>query len=224
MATFKLNVARIRGCPAPKELAKALEVFGLPEGDAFGVLNHSVSEQAVFAAVVHKTLSTVQQLDADNREITSTPVEKVSVYPFAVKPSSEVLEIYAGAASAIKQLGMFFSSRLALPTIVEPIELDIPATLAKLASATERFQLRSIRVSDYAHSSYMSGPYAPKFLDTAHGMDFLTEYAEFVTAAAVRFAGPTGHVNVKLTPKANFSFSCAEDDQPTVQAILRKVI
>ena len=119
---------------------------------------------------------------------------------------------------------MFFSSCLALPTIVEPIELDIPSALTKLSAATERFQLRAIRISDYAHNSYMSGPYAPKFLDTEHGRDFLNEYADYVQSATVRFQAPSGRVNVNLTPKACFSFSCNEDDQTFAQLTLRKLI
>jgi len=89
--------------------------------------------------------------------------------------------------------------------------------------STEKFQLRSVRVSDYAHSSFMSGPYAPKFLDSQHGRDFLEEYAEAVTAAGVRFACPGGRATVSLTPKACFGFSCSEEDQPFVQALLRKL-
>ncbi len=156
--------------------------------------------------------------------MTSAAVEKVTVYPFAIKPSTEVLEVYAGSSAGIEQVGLFLSGSLALPTVVDPIEVDIPSAIEKLARNTEKFQHRSIRVSEYAHNSYMSGPYAPKFLDSQHGVDFLDEYAEFVAAASVRFAGPTGRVNVKLSPKACFSYSCNEDDQPTVQSILRKLV
>ena len=33
MATYKLNIAKIRGCPPPAELDKALAAYGLPEDD-----------------------------------------------------------------------------------------------------------------------------------------------------------------------------------------------
>jgi len=211
MATFKLNIARIRGCPPPAEVAEALDEFGLPETEEFGVLNHSAAGEAVWATIIRKTTQAVQTLDEAARDVTSAVVEKVTVYPFAVKPSTEVLEVYAGSAAAIEQ-------------VVDAIELDIPSAIEKLARNTEKFQLRSIRVSEYAHNSFMSGPYAPKFLDSQHGVDFLDEYAEFVAAASVRFAGPTGRINVKLSPKACFSYSCNEDDQPTVQSILRKLV
>jgi len=223
MATYKLNIARIRNCPPPQKVLAAMESFGLPETEEFGVLNCSSNERSVFATIIRKTQQALQRLDAKTHEVLSAAVEKVHVYPFGVRPDAEVLEVYAGPAGAIEQVGLFLASGLAMPVVVEPIELDIPSAIAKLARR-ERFQLRSLRVSEYAHNSFMSGPYAPKFLDSEHGREFLDEYADFAKAAGVRFQGPTGRVSVTLRPTAAFSFSCAEDDLPTVQAILRKLI
>ncbi len=224
MASFKLNLARIKGCPSPKEVVAGMEEFGLPETEEFGVLNHSATSETIFATIIRKTNQAVQTLDAETQEITTAAVEKITVYPFAVRPEQEVLEIYAGTASGIEQIGVFFASCLALPTVVEPIELDIPSAIDKLAASTSKFQLRSIRISDYAHNSHMAGPYAPKFLDTQHGRDFLDEYVDYVQTASVRFQGPSGRVTVALTPSACFSYSCHEDDQAAVQSILRKIV
>jgi len=223
MASFKLNIAKVRGCPPAGELAVAMESFALPETEEFGVLNCTGTAETVFATIIRKTQQAVQRLDAETAQVTAAAVEKVSVYPIGIRPESEVLEIYAGPASAIEQVGVFLGSCLALPTVTEPIEIDIPAAIEKLAGLTERFSLRSIRVSEYAHNSYMAGPYAPKFLDSQHGLDFLNQYADFVKTASVRFQGPSGRVNLNLTPAASFSFSCNEDDQPVVQSILRKL-
>ncbi len=224
MATYKLNIGTIRGCPAPGELLQAIQGFGLPETEEYGVLNCSATDGAVFATIVRKTQQAVPKLDADTQEVTAAPVERVTVYPLAVRPAQERLEIYAGAASSVEQAGVFFSSCLALPTVVEPIEVDIPAAVEKLAKTTQRFQLRAIRVREYAHNAYMAGTYAPKFLDTEHGTDFLAEYAESVAGASVRFQGPTGRVTVGLSGQAAFSFSCAEEDLAAVRAILRKLV
>jgi len=224
MATYKLNIARIRRCPPPERLAEALEAFGLPEDDEYGVLNHSATPRAVFGTVVRKVEQAVQRLDAEAREVTAAAVEKVQVYPFGIRPDAEVLELYAGGVSSIEKMGEFLSGSLGLPTAVEVIEVDVPAALAKLTKLTERLQLQSVRVADYAHNSYMAGPYAPKFLDSEHGREFLEEYAESVTAASVRFACPMGRTRVKLSPKACFSFSCHEDDRPVVLSILRKLV
>ena len=216
MATYKLNIARIQGCPPPAELDKALEAYGLPEDDEFGVLNHSATPQGVFGTIVRK--------DREAREVTAQPVEKVQVYPFGINPKAGTLEVYAGSAAAIEQIGIFLGGSLALPTVVEAIELDLPGALDKLAQHTEKFQLKSVRVSDYAHNSYMSGVYAPKFLDTEHGKEFLEEYAQFLASASVRFAMPMGRANVHLSPTACFSYSCHEEDRPPVQTILRKLV
>jgi len=224
MSTFRLNIAHIRGCPPPQQVSKAMESFGLPNSEEFGVLNCRATEQAVFATIIRRTNQAIQRLDASAGEVTSEAVEKVTAYPFAIRPSAEVVEIYEGPASAIEQVGVFMSGCLALPTVVEAIEIDIPSAIEKLTTRTSKFQLRTIRVSDYAHNSYMSGPYSPKFLDTQHGKDFMDEYAEYVQSASVRFQGPTSRATAKLSSKACFSYSCNEDDQPEVQAILRGLV
>ena len=95
--------------------------------------------------------------------------------------------------------------------------------MQKLSKETQRFQLRAARISEYAHNSFMSGPYAPKFLDTQHGLDFMEGYADYITSASVRFAGQNGRINVTLSPKACFSYSCHEDDQTVAQTLLRKL-
>ncbi len=224
MASFKLNIAQIKGCPPPSEVLAAMEEFGLPKTEEFGVLNCSATDKVVLSTIVRKTQQAIQKLDTEARELTAAPVEKAVAYPLAIKPESEILEIYAGAAAGIEQVGYFLGGCLAFPVVVEQIKIDIPSAIDKLVANTERCQLKSLRVSDYSHSSYMIGPYQPKFLDSQHGMDFLNEYVEGVTAANLRFAGPTGRVNIKISPAACFSFSCSEDDQPYVQSILRKLI
>lgn len=223
MASFKLTIARIQGCPPPAKLAALIEEFGLPESEEFGVLNHSAISEAVFGTIVRRSQQTLPRLDNETRQVTSQPIEKVTLYPFGVKPSSERLEIYAGSTTAIEQMAAFFSTCLALPTVIKGIEVDIPSAIDKLAKNTQKFQLRAIRVGDYAHDAYMSGPYAPKFLDSQHGQDFLEEYAQQVTSASVKFAAPTGRATATLAPTATFGYSCNEDDQPHVQSILRKL-
>lgn len=224
MASFKLNTATIKGCPASAKLADLMAKFGLPDNEEFGVLETSVTSEALFGRIVRRSQQHVQKLDAETKELTSETVEKVTVYPFGVRPAAEVLEIYAGSAAGIEQVGAFFSSCLGLSTVVEELQLDLTATIEKLMKNTPKFQLKSIRVSDYSHNAYMTGPYTPKFLDSQHAQDFLTEYAEAVTSASVKFAAKTGRANVTLTPNACFGYSCNEDDQPEVQAILRKIV
>ena len=224
MASFRLNIARIQGSPAPAAIDAAMAEFALPDTEEFGVLSHSATEETCFATIIRKTRQAIQKLDAETQEILTDTVEKVTVYPFAIRPGTETLEIYAGGVAGIEQIGVFMASCLAMPTVVDPITLDVISAIDKLANSTQRFQLKSIRVSDYAHNSFMAGPYAPRFLDTEHGKDFLYEYADHVQSAAVRFQGPSGRVTVNLTPKACFRFSCDEEDQTDVQSVLRKLI
>ena len=89
---------------------------------------------------------------------------------------------------------------------------------------TSKFQLRAVRASDYAANSYMIGTYAPKFMDTDHGLKFMEDYAEGLKSVQVRFAGPSARVTATLTPSACFGYSCDEDDQPEVQQVLRRLV
>jgi hypothetical protein len=223
MASFRLNIARITSCPSPAELDEAMAEFGRPETEEYGVVSHHATDDVAFGTVARKTQTTVQQLDDDSGEVTASAVEKVTLYPFAIRPSTETLEIYAGPPSGIEQVGLFLASGLALPTVVEPRPLEIPTAIEKLAELTKRFQLRSARVGEYAHNSYMSGTYAPKFLDSDHGREFIEQYADFLKSAQVRFQGPSGRVNVTLSGACCYAYSCVEDDQVFAQSMLRKL-
>ena len=224
MASYRLNIARIRNCPPPEQLLEAAREYGLPEDEEFGVLDAKTNGPVAFITMVRKTQQAVQRLDSDTLQLVSHAVEKVSLLPFAIKPDTEVLEIYAGSGSAIEQVGTFLASCLALPSIVEAIDVDVPAAIDKLMNNADRAQLKSIRVGEYAHNSFMSGPYAPKFLDSEHGKEFLEQYAEFAQSARLRFKAPTGFATVSITPKASFSYSCNEEDQPVVQTLIRKLV
>lgn len=225
MASWKMTFARVEACPPPDEVREAMEEHGCPENEEFGVLNPATTSQGIFATVIRRTRQAVPALDTEAGEVVTQAVEKVVAMPLAIFPDRSRMELYAGPASAPETVGQFLASSLALPAVVHPIELEIPSAVEKLRAEAQRFQLRSVRVSEYAHSSYMSGPYTPKFLDTEHGMDFLQQYAEFVTSASVRFQGPAGMVTVHLTPKAAFRYTAAgEDDSAAIQAMLRRLI
>jgi hypothetical protein len=225
MASFKLNLARIDGCPSPPDLAKKMDAYGLPEAEPFGVLHCLATPQSVVATVVHRTQQSIQRLDTESGDVTTDAVEKAAVYPIGMFPKRHMLEIYEGAATGIDRVAEFLAGGLGLGTVVLPIELDILQAIHKLRSQADRFQLKSVRIKDYAHDSYMAGPYGPTFLDSEHGLEFLETYAESVTAAVVRFQGQAGRVSVNLSPRACFRYSLShEDDNPSVQALLRSLV
>lgn len=224
MASFKINFASCRGLPEPQEIVRKMEEFGLAETEEFGVLNASGASGAAFGTLIRRTNMTFQRLDPQTREVTSGVVERVRLIPFGLFPKLERMEVYAGSASSIEEVGDFLASGLAMPVVTERIEFDVLSAIDRLIKNTQRFQLRTIRVTDYAGDSYMIGPYAPKFMDTEHGLKFLEQYTEALKSAQVRFAGPQARVNATLTPQACFSFSCHEDDQPAVQQTLRELL
>ncbi len=224
MASYKLNTGRVRGCPGANELVRRMEAFGMPETEEFGVLNCSGTTSSAFATIVRTTSATIKQVDPETKEVCSKAIDKAMVIPVAITPGADRLEVYAGSKSAIEQAGIFLSSCLALKTVTETIEFDVAAAVEKLAKETNKFQLRTIKISDYAANAYMIGGYGPKFMDTDHGLEFMREYAAGLQSVQVRFQGPTGKVTLTLRPDACISYSCNEDDQTAVQAIIRKLV
>lgn len=223
MASFKLHLARVKGCPPAKQLAELMTAFGTPDTEEFGVLNCSSTSTTCYATILRKTQVAVNTLDEETKEVTTSAVEKITLLPVAITPIGR-LEVYAGAASAIEQVGIFLSSCLALKTVTERIEMDVVAAVERLAGEMPKFQLRSLRVSDFSADAYMTGGYGPTFLDTEHGLKFANQYAEGILAATCRYAGPTGRVTVTLRPDACVGYSCNEDDQTAVQVTIRKLI
>lgn len=224
MASFKINFASCRGLPAPKALVAALEEFGFAEGEEIGVLHCSAASGAAFGTLVRRTNVAVQKVDEKTREVLTQKIEKATLIPFGAFAEQERLEVYAGSATAIEEVGAFFASGLSLPVSLDALEIDLESAVEKLIKKTQRFQLRSARVSDYAANSYMIGPYGPKFMDTEHGQAFLAEHAAALKSVQVRFATPAGRAGATLTPNACFGYSCDEDDQPVVQQVLRELL
>lgn len=223
MASYRLTLATIKGAPGTKTIGELLMSFGMPEKEEFGVLSHDASDVHLTASIVRKTLVTVAKIDPATKEVVSERIEKATVIPFAIWPSQCRLEIYAGARKNIEEIGIFLSSCLGLAVVVESRELDVASAVEKL-SKQSRFQLKSVKVSDFAKDSYMIGPYGPKFQDTEHGTGFLAEYAAAVTAATVKFQAPHGPATVTIRPNACLSFSCNEEDPQAVKNILRELV
>jgi len=224
VASFKINFATCRGLASPAEIVDAMEQFGLAETEEVGVLHADVAGTAAFGTLIRRTDLAVQKIDADTREVLTENVQRVTLYPFGAFTEAQRLEVYAGTTSGIQQVGDFLAGGLAMAVVTDPIELDMLTAVDRLMRTTNKFQLRAVRASDYAANSYMIGAYAPKFMDTDHGLQFMEQYADRIKSVQVRFAGPSGRVTAALTPNACFSYSCHEDDQPEVQQVLRKLV
>ncbi len=224
MASFKMNFATCRGLGEPGEIVEALDRFGLAETEEVGVLHADGAGPAAFGTLIRRTNLTVQRVDAQTREVLTDIVERAALLPFGTFPEAERLEVYAGGSSAVEQVGAFLATGLGMAVVTDPIELDLLAAVEKLMKETSKFQLRGVRAGDYAATSYMIGTYAPKFMDTDHGLQFIEQYAEGLKSVQVRFAGPSGRATATLTPNACFSYSCPEDDQPEIQQVLRRLI
>lgn len=224
MASYKINFGRVRGCPDAKTLAERMAAFGMPATEEFGVLNQSATSTTCFATLIRKTQVAVKTLDASTGDVVTSCLEKITMIPMAITPAIERLDVYSGTGSAIEQVGIFLSSGLALKTVTEKRELDVMEAVEHLAGEKSKFQLRTVKVTDFAANAYMTGGYGPKFIDTQHGLDFLKEYQAGIVSATVRYQGPTGRVTLTLRPDACIGYSCTEDDQTAVQVTIRGLV
>lgn len=227
MASFKINIGRIRNCPTAEIIAKALQDVGLPEDEPAGVLECLAGSEAVTAKVVILDAVEVPQLDVETGDVETRSVERATVYPIGIFPNNPEagrIEVYEGGASSLDAIACALAL-FGLPTFVDAIELDVVAAVRKLREKTKRFRLKTLKTSEYAHSSYICGPYSPKPLDTEHGTDFLDEYADFVTGASCEFELDGGKATVHLGTKASFRFSLKdEDDKPQMLTLLRELL
>ncbi len=223
MASFKLNVAKIRGLPTGGKLVSALKDFGMPSGEEFGVLSCSFKGDSVSSIVIYRSTQSIRQLDPSGQEIISTAIERIRTYQVQMTPAKDRIETYEGSANGIERIQAFLSSQLSLPVVTEAIELDVARAVEKLSTRLERFQLRSIRMEGYSPKSYMIGTYCPRFSDTEHALEFLAEHDEGVLGASIRFAGPRGLVGATITQNACFTYFCDHENKEFAQNTLRRL-
>jgi hypothetical protein len=223
MVSHTFNIARVTGLPPVKRLAAALDAFGLPDDGLFGVLEATASKEAVLGTVVFRCSQTVRSVDPTTRAVVLSEIDKVIVYPFTAYPAKGIIEVRAGSTNGLSRLQDFLAKCLSTTVEVEPIDLEISMAVRKLNSQTKRFLVRSVRIEHYAAKSYMSGTYSPRFADSDHAMDFI-EANPGLTAASVRFAAPSGIVSLQLNSRSCFRYTCDEDENSSVQAILRKLV
>ena len=223
MPSFKINFALCKGLAGPGEIVSAMEAFGFAESEEVGVLHAESAPGAAFGTIIRRTNLTFQKIDPATREVLTDQVEKVALLPFGAFPERGLLEVYEGSQTALKQVGEFFASALGMAVVTDEIPIDLLAAIEHLTKNTRAFQLKAARTGEYAANSYMMGPYAPKFADSDHGLNFLNQYEAALKTVQVRFAAANAKANITLRPNACFSYSCHEDDQAELQQLLRQV-
>lgn len=226
MASYKLNIARVRGLPTASELTELLAAYGIRPEEEFGIQPDSVAggEQVVSAVLLNRTARDLVSEDPATGRGSLKRVESLAIYKFRLWPGREQLEVCSGGAKSLELLGLFLSGSLALPTVTECHELDLIELVDLLGGSMQRFSIKTARVTDYAHNSYMIGPYAPKFSSLEHGMGFIREHEAALASVTVRFVIQSSRVTLTLTPKACFGFSCHEDVVSQVIVLLRGLV
>jgi hypothetical protein len=224
MPPFKLNVARIQGLPAAKDLARALTRGDTASDDRFRLISCEESIGSVTATVVYRTREEVCQLGSDGHSLKTGVVDRVFPYPLQITPGKERMEVYAGSANGIRRIQEFLTARLQAPVLAEAAELDVARAVAKLSGRLERFMLQSVRLEGYSPKSYMSGVFCPRFADSEHGIEFLSEHSDAAVLAHIRFAGANGLVSATISRKACFVYSCDHDDREFVRSVFQRLI
>lgn len=220
---FSLYFAHLDHCPPPDVVLAAMKEYGMPEGEEYAILSSFVSDNTVFATIARTTNTEVPRVDFEVGELESRGVEKATRIAFALFPDKKRLEVYEGAPSAVEHVAAMLGSCLALPTVVNHIELDIGNTVNHFMRTMQRVNIKSAKLKAYAASSYVEGPYSPKFLDNESAVEFLDANKDEVESVRVRFYSPYGLATVTIRPDACFKFSMKDEDgQSGMQNILRQ--
>ncbi len=222
MASFKLNIGMVRGCPTSSELATKLKMIP-DEDERFTILDLNYTDTALKCRLVRFSNQVVTSWDGEKREVEEVVIRKAEVLPLLILPPKGIVEVQAGSIRSLEQVDVLLSQELGLAVTVEPIEFDVIDLIRKVREQVQGFQLLAAAVDLFSANSYTLGVYRPKFEDTENGLEFLEQYAEAIKTARVRFAGKTGKVTVTLSPHSAFAFSCREDDYDPVSALLRRV-
>ncbi len=234
MASFKYNIARIRG-GGPKSgcqingLADAMKKWGLAHDEPYGVKYVTANKaegkagQNIAGVLICRESKTIHT-ETEDGEITDRPVETAAEFPFNLSTAIGTLEFHAGTAAIFERFAFFLTDCLKFRAIVDVIEVDLLAAVEALIKTVPKLIIRSARVSDFAANSYCNGVYTPKFMSTTHGLEFMAEHSADLQAVTVRWAGRVKRVNVTLGPNGCNSYSCDEDDIQHVRSVLKELI
>ncbi len=223
MGSYRLNLGTCKGLPEPAKLAAAMETLRPKDGEdnyELAVTRAVHAGEAVLADLLVRKTRTVRKWDAAKGEMTEHPVESDSVMTVRLHPALDLVSTYAGGARTITDVHVLLASELCLPVVTDVVKLDLLSAVRELQRRVNRFTLVQVKHTEFASDSYTSGPFAPRFIDTQHGLDFLEEQEAGIEAAVVTFAGPSKRVRVTIRQEVGFAYSCHDDDQAAVQKIL----
>ena len=224
MPSYQIHYATVAGLPDASMIVDAVKLYGEKQAVAAGefvVLDVAGSKTAARIALAYVAAKKINVVRPSDGEM-GMEVDQVNIaIPFELRlcTKTEQLKTYGPGVWSIEHSGVFLSGAMAFPTLISEIELKVEKSLEILREKVDRLTIVGAEVSDYSHDRYMLGKYAPKFLDTDHGLDFVGEYVDSLKAITVQWPGASGKVRMKLTSAASFSFTAHEDDFQQVEAI-----
>ena len=172
VASYKLNIGMVRGCPEEAELATKMEM--LPDADErFAVLDLNHTSTALKCRLVRFTNQVVKGWNDRDREVEEVVVRKAEALPLLILPPKGIVEVQAGSIRSLEQVDVLLSQELGLAVTVEPIAFDVIDLIRKVREEVQAFQLLSAAVDLFSANSYTLGVYRPKFEDTENGLEFL---------------------------------------------------
>jgi hypothetical protein len=237
MSAHKIVLGHCRGaaddglfCAAGVDgFADAMEAFGLAPTEDVGVWGgqgRSPKRLTATLAIRSRRKYSRPKPAADGPssdlacDLETVEVEHTELVEFALWPADERLEVY-GTISQFERVAEFIQFGLQAGTQSSVLVGDLNTMVDRALEMLDRAALLSARVTELARTSYMIGPYAPKFLDTDHGREFLAEYAESASTAVIRFAGPSKRACLTLSGAGAVSFTCDADDVDEVTEQVR---
>jgi hypothetical protein len=226
VSSYKLNIGRIAGVGAgmtPEAIEEAILSYPNGADEQFFRQDCRTMGNRVQGSIAVLQHASFHALERKSGGIEVAVVEKATTVPFAMFVRENRVETYAGSLKTLTDLDVF-CNECGVAMAIENVELELAECLAKLTEMQlPGFRLKQVKVTDFSANSFATGSYGPKFLDTAHGQEFVEQYAAGLVGLSVAWRTGNGKVGLSMVPRSCFSFSCHEDDRDSLVAILREL-
>ena len=231
----KLNIAVLRKCPKPAELAAKLREYGNDTGKMMGVIDVTEVEKRVNVSMVIRSKVAVKTI-GDNGQEQSTTHDKSELIKFMVHVVNNgnklgFLEVYNGGREIVKTIATFLAGDLTTDIVMDPINIDSFIALhQRLASKVgDGAAIVGATFKKYSPTEDVVGTVSSKFTSTADAIQFIEstvsddENSPKIQSVKMAYKIGKPKVTISITPDSMHSFSCKPELADFVRDAIREL-
>ena len=144
--------------------------------------------------------------------------------PFSIDLGYNTLEVYSGADNAkraISIVGRLLEFKYAIADVVFQLE-DV---LNRLSRAGHLFSIQKLVVNNFRPNSGLIGTFSPRVLETAYGLDLISQYKNDVSQATIELeVAEEKGVEVRIAQSGNLTVRCDPENLDMVLDELKRVL